>query len=149
MRERARSLVKGIVLIFSLGLLYYLFYRITGGGFICPLNRITGLLCPLCGVTRMCVSLLSLDFSSAFYYNAAVMLLFPIWLAVALYSFYRYVRYGESKMRRVQWAAVVFSAAVLLLFCVFRNIFELGLTPEIKIQFNLFDRNAYGRGGLL
>lgn len=135
MRKRARSLLKGIGLIFSLGLLYYLFYRITDMGFVCPLNRITGLLCPFCGATRMCVSLLSLDLSSAFYYNAAVMLLLPIWIAVALYSFYRYVRYGEGKLCRAQWAAVIFSAAVLLLFCVLRNIFELGLTPEIKIHF--------------
>ncbi len=38
----------------------------------CPFKLIFGIPCPLCGMTRAFVSLLKLDFSAAFEYNAMV-----------------------------------------------------------------------------
>ena len=37
---------------------------------ICPFDYITGIPCPLCGITRSMLCLFELDFSGAFYYHA-------------------------------------------------------------------------------
>lgn len=44
-----------------------LFLYLTGIG--CPLMFITGISCPSCGMTRACLHMLTLDFSSAFHYH--------------------------------------------------------------------------------
>lgn len=48
---------------------------------ICPFKRFTGYPCPACGATRAYLSLLKLDFKSAFYYHP----LFPILLPMVIY----------------------------------------------------------------
>ena len=48
------------------GLLYGIFVSYTGLAIPCLFRKVTGLLCPGCGVTGMCVALLHLDWRGAF-----------------------------------------------------------------------------------
>ena len=46
----------------------------------CPFNKITGLYCPRCGITRMFYSILQLDFYQAFRYNPLLFISLPIFM---------------------------------------------------------------------
>lgn len=92
----------------------------------CPFNRLTGLKCPGCGVTRMIFSLLRLDFKTAFLYNPVIFCLIPVW-AAAFCAFARLKGKGKEKTaKRIKNTAAYFSVAVLVVFGVVRNILPLG-----------------------
>lgn len=88
----------------------------------CVFNQITELKCPGCGVSRMCLALLRLDFNRAFYWNPAAMICLPMIAYLAGYLCYRYVRYGDLRLKKWQewscWIMVVF----LLIFGILRNL---------------------------
>lgn len=133
MKSRAKKLVKDLLIIFFAGLAYYILYRALGIGLSCPTYSISGYLCPLCGATRMLSSLLLLDISSALYYNCALTLLLPLLAAVAASHCYRYIRYDTQDLLTWQRVALIFSVTVLAVFCLLRNIIDLGLTPSPRI----------------
>lgn len=92
----------------------------------CPLNRLTGLKCPGCGVTRMILRILHLDFKTAFFYNPAIFCLVPLW-AAAFCTFMLLEKSGKTAAaQKVKNTAVYFSIAVLVFFGVVRNILPLG-----------------------
>ena len=60
---------------------YFLFARLRANGFpvvTCPLHDLFHLYCPLCGGSRAILSLLRLDFPTAFRVNPAVLLSLPV-----------------------------------------------------------------------
>ena len=83
MQKRLFRLLLGCGIALAAGLLYAHLVRVTGFGIPCIFHTITGLDCPSCGVTRMCMALLRLDFAAAFRYNAAILVLSPLGIAVA------------------------------------------------------------------
>ena len=105
-----------------LGLLYAAFVGATGFGIPCVFRLITGLQCPGCGVSRMCMALLRLDFRAAWRANPAVTALLPLGAAVAADMSVRYVRTGSSRPDKFCNAAMIFMLAVLLVFGVARNL---------------------------
>ena len=79
------------------GLFYAILCILAGHPLIpCMFHTITGLYCPGCGVSRMCLSLLSLDFQSAFQANAAVMLILPPGLIIAFQMAFRYIKKRQA-----------------------------------------------------
>lgn len=72
-----KSFFYAIITFIILNILYYLFFD---GFYPCLIHEYTNLYCPGCGVTRMILSLVQLNFYQAFRYNA---LLF-IYLILAL-----------------------------------------------------------------
>lgn len=105
-----------------LGLLYAAFVGATGLGIPCVFRLITGLQCPGCGVSRMCLSLLRLDFHAAWRANPAVMALLPLGAVVAADMSAKYIRTGSMRSDRFCNAAMMFMLAVLLVFGVARNL---------------------------
>ena len=75
LKERIIILTKNLLILLSVCISYYIFHTLTGLGVLCPLNSLTGLLCPLCGVSRMFIALFKLDFKSALYFNGAFLIL--------------------------------------------------------------------------
>ena len=61
MKERLRKLALGGGALVGLGAVYTAVIFVVGRGLYCPFWKLTGLLCPGCGVTRMCLALLRLD----------------------------------------------------------------------------------------
>ena len=53
-------------------------YLFTGSGIPCIFSEITGLSCPGCGISRMLISMLKLEFYQAFRYNPLVFILLII-----------------------------------------------------------------------
>ena len=61
MKERLKKLAIGGAVLVGLGAAYTALILVIGRGLYCPFWKLTGLLCPGCGVTRMCLALLRLD----------------------------------------------------------------------------------------
>lgn len=78
-------------------LAYLCVLRAFGRGLSCPIRLVTGLYCPGCGVSRMCLRLLRGDLAGAFRANPLLLLALP-WLAGAcLVHLVRYVRRGPGQ----------------------------------------------------
>ena len=68
-----------IFLLGMAGLLYGIFVSYTGLAIPCLFRKVTGLLCPGCGVTGMCVALLHLNWKGAFFCHPVLfVLLLPL-----------------------------------------------------------------------
>lgn len=65
--------------------LFYLLLHFIGIG--CPIKFISGISCPGCGMTRAALSLLQLDFASAFYYHPLFPLVFVMGGSFVLNAF--------------------------------------------------------------
>ncbi len=122
MENRLRRVCLGAGGLLLCGLAYALWLRVVGLGIPCIFHTLTGLDCPSCGVTRMCMALLRLDFKAAFHCNAAIFCLLPLGIAVAARQTYVYVRYGRMQLERWAMVSVVLMIVVLLVFGVVRNL---------------------------
>ena len=122
MQRRLFRLLSGCGIARGVGLLYALFVRVTGLGIPCMFHVVTGFNCPSCGVTRMCMALLRLDFAAAYRYNAAILVLSPLGLAVAARQAWLYVKTGHPKLSKIEMGIISFLIVALLVFGVWRNI---------------------------
>ena len=121
MKKRLGEVIRRYVILLVLGIAYYIFVSLTDIGIPCPFKLITGLQCPGCGVSRMLMSLIRLDFVSAFHYNPVVLLTSPIILFCLIRSDIDYVRTGKASHDRYRFVWIA-ELVILLLFAVLRNI---------------------------
>ncbi len=103
------------------GILYYAFVSLTGIGIPCVFRLITGLQCPGCGISRMLMALVRLDFVSALQCNPAVFLTAPFLLFFLIRSDIDYIRTGKSSLNKYSFVWIA-ALAVLLTYGVIRNI---------------------------
>lgn len=112
MRQRLKTLLlRGAVLV-GAGAAYAGLIAVIGRGLYCPFWRLTGLLCPGCGVTRMCLALLRLDLAGAWRANAALLLALPVLVFLAVRLMWVYLRTGRKMPSRGEeqlvWGLVVY-----------------------------------------
>lgn len=122
---RTKRLVRIITYMFCIimaGFVYGLFVRYTGLAVPCPVRMLTGLKCPGCGVTGMCVALLRLDFKAAFYCHPMLFVLLIPLLAVFAGSAWTYVRDGSWQLKRWQNLILYFCIVLLVGYGIIRNI---------------------------
>lgn len=125
MKKRALTVIKYITSILIIGILYGIFVMNTGIGLPCIFYQVTGLKCPGCGVSRMCLSLMKLDFKRAYHYNEVLFVLSPVLIIVFAYQICRYIRFDETKLTKVQSVIMYIMIALLIFWGVFRNIYKL------------------------
>lgn len=120
--QRLRKIVIGMSVCLLLGMLYALWLSLGGVGIPCIFHVLTGLDCPSCGVTHMCMALLRFDIAAAWRANAAILCLLPVLLLIAGSMIGRYVKTGETRPQR--WVSVLIwsTIIVLLLFGLARNL---------------------------
>ena len=121
MKKRFLKAAGCVVLFLTAGLGYAAFVQKTGWASPCLFREVTGYLCPGCGVTRMCLSLLQLDLAAAFSYNPALFLLTPIFAVIFVPYLAGYIRSGKRELSRAQNRMLYVCIAVLLVFGVVRN----------------------------
>lgn len=122
MQQRLKQVLLYTGIVLGAGLLYALLISRIGFGIPCIFHILTGLDCPSCGISRMCMALLQFRFADAFRYNPAIFCLLPLLLAVAIGYIVRYVRFGSTKTPRWMNIAIVFMICVLILFGIARNL---------------------------
>ena len=121
MKERRNQTVKKYVIVLLCGIAYALFVYVTGWGIPCPIYTATGFQCPACGVSRMLMSILRLDFVSAYHYNPFLFVTSPVLLFCILYPDFVYVKTGSANTGKAQilsWIEIVGA----LIFGVVRNL---------------------------
>lgn len=122
MEQRRRALYKKIAIGLGIGIAYYLFVTLTGWAIPCPLYAITGLYCPGCGITRMFISLLSLEFAQAFHNNAVVCVLLLPAIGFSTMKAIQYVKTGQVTYKRWEGVLVFLALLLTLGFGVIRNL---------------------------
>ncbi len=116
----ARALLCGCLII-GAGLAYAYFVSRTGIAIPCPFRLATGLKCPGCGITHMCVAMLHGDFGAAYRSNRLLFFLLPPIAAALAYDAAIYVRDGIARPGRLQNIFFYACIALLVAFAVLRN----------------------------
>ena len=98
MNKRLIRVIKSYIIILLLFVSYFFINKYTGFGIPCPFHKVTGLLCPGCGITRCLFSILQLHFTEAFHYNPLVFIYLPFIIAYILYKDYLYVYDKKDKI---------------------------------------------------
>ena len=123
MKRRFKRLCAAAAAILAVGLGYAFLGVWLGGTLIpCFIHELTGLYCPGCGLSRMCLALLRLDFAAAFRANTAVFLLLVPGAILTVQLCIQYVKTGRVRPSRRQSIVIGSMIALLLLFAVLRNL---------------------------
>ena len=121
-KARALRLIRWAGLILGIGLAYACFVLWTGLAVPCPFHAVTGLQCPGCGVTRMCLALLRLNFAAAWAANPGLLVLLPLLAALFLKMAAGYVKSGRKTPTKAESTAIWVLVGVLLAYGVVRNL---------------------------
>lgn len=121
MKKRLFKSIALSVSLFVLGCAYAFISSNYGLSIPCLFNKITGLKCPGCGVSRMCVSILNLDFKAAFSYNPVIFIFLPVGVILYFKSIYRYIRYGINRFSAIENNIMIIMIVILIIFGIIRN----------------------------
>lgn len=124
MKERLYKTLKPIFLILLLGIVYVVLIYITDFRIPCPFRYVTGLDCPGCGVSRVILSYLKLDFKTAFYTNPVITVILPILFVDFIYHKYHYVVHDNKKdFNKLENIVLYIMIGALILYAVIKNIY--------------------------
>lgn len=116
MKNRDRWIWLWILII---GILYYIWARVTGIWIPCPFRKITGWLCPGCGITTLFMSLARLDFRGAFHANPFLFITGPVLLAEVIYDYV--LRMKGRKLPKWNQICLYIYLVMLIAFGIIRN----------------------------
>lgn len=117
MKKLDKSLIYMIVIFIFINGAYYFAFK----SFIpCLIHKITGLYCPGCGISRMLISIVKLDFYQAFRYNPFLFVLLVIYL---IYQIIKLITYKlltiEIKLNNKVYISIL---VLTILFGIIRNL---------------------------
>lgn len=121
-RLRLRQRIKPITVFILLGTLYYIWLKITGIGIPCIFRKVTGFLCPGCGITRMAEKVVQLDFKAAFYCNKAAFCTLPFLGIVYVAESVHFIKTGKTEYTMFSKVTVIVICVILILYGIVRNI---------------------------
>lgn len=85
----------------------------------CPIKAITGLYCPGCGITRMLLSIIQLDFYQAFRYNPLLFITLPIFIIFFLNALITKKEPLYNKISNKVWTIIII---IFIAYGILRNI---------------------------
>lgn len=128
MKDRLKRELKKLIIILLVGFCYYLFVRFMGFGLVCMFNAVTGLvfpgglMCPGCGITRMVMAIIRLDFYTAIKSNSFLFVTGPVLIGVLLANEIKYVKTGSRQLSKVNRCILIAETVLMFVFCITRNI---------------------------
>lgn len=120
-KKRLREILKSLSEILILGVGYFLFIRLTNLMIPCPIKLITGKFCPGCGITRMLLAFLRLDFEAAFLANRLLFFMLPVILLLAAVKCFFYIKNGTQKQSKPETIFILILSLLTILFWILRN----------------------------
>jgi hypothetical protein len=124
------KIIKRHIILFLLLIAYFIFGHFTHLYIPCPIHTVFHVYCPGCGVTRMLISIIHLDFVSAFRYNQLLFILLPFGIALYINYIYSVIKKKKAWYQRIPVWVYYLIIILLLIFGVIRNIIP-ALTPII------------------
>ena len=112
--------IKTLCIVLGIGVLYLFWVRMTGLSIPCLFRKMTGWLCPGCGITTLFVRLSRLDFHGAFQANPFLFVTAPLLAAEIIY--YEYAQLKERPLPKWNQRALLVYVAALCVFGMWRNI---------------------------
>lgn len=122
MKKRAIKETKKLIILLIAGISYYLIFKYTNFGIPCIFYKITGFLCPACGISRMLTACLSGDFCSAYGYNKLLFITLPMIIFVLFAEEMRYIKTGNRKLLKSSKIFIYIEIVLLIAFGIARNI---------------------------
>ena len=96
----------------------------------CPIHEIFHVYCPGCGLTRMLLSMLKLDFYQAFRYNPVVCIMTPFIILLYIEKVYSEYKNKKSIVKKIpNWVWYII-LVLMLIYGVLRNIIPY-LAPTV------------------
>ena len=120
-KKRLWTVIKPILEIGVVGICYYIFVLLTGFKIPCLIYLISRKYCPGCGITRMCLAMLRLDFHAAFHANPLLFILLPLMVVYGIWKGGYYVITGKQSNTKAEQIAVVIVFVVTIIFWIMRN----------------------------
>ena len=118
---RRQYVIRTWAKIFAAGGIYLLVILLTPFRIPCPIRVLTGYQCPGCGVTRMLLSLLRLDFRQAFLDNAYVLCILPILIPWGIWRTKGYIDEDIPRFGKFETMLLIFLLAGAVVFAIIRN----------------------------
>lgn len=115
-------ILKKVLYVLVIGIGYYIFTKITGWALPCFFNKIFGVYCPGCGITRMFQAVFSLDFKLAAQANLFV---FVFSIPALIFMFFRakkFISHGYTPYSKTENILVIITTFFAVLFGILRNI---------------------------
>lgn len=111
--------IRDIIVLIVIFLIYTVLIIRFDIGIPCVFYEITGLYCPGCGITRLCLSLFEGDVYQAFRYNPIIFIDLPIlFILFVLNIFFK----KNKNIKKITDVIIIFLATITIIFGVIRNI---------------------------
>ena len=111
--------IRHIIVLIVIFLIYTVLIISFDIGIPCVFYEITGLYCPGCGITRLCLSLFEGDVYQAFRYNPIIFIDLPIlFILFVLNIFFK----NNKNIKKITDVIIIFLATITIIFGVIRNI---------------------------
>lgn len=111
--------IRYIIVLIVIFLIYTVLIISFDIGIPCVFYEITGLYCPGCGITRLCLSLFEGDVYQAFRYNPIIFIDLPIlFILFVLNIFFK----NNKNIKKITDVIIIFLATITIIFGVIRNI---------------------------
>lgn len=126
-QKRLRKVLGAALVLLIGGFAYAGFVRLTGFAVPCIFHVVTGLNCPGCGVTRMCLALLRGDFYGAYAWNRGLFLAAPflaLLLGIVLYRYIWDVR-EKNTLWKVEHGLTIILLIDMLGWGILRNLLHI------------------------
>lgn len=104
----------------AVGFLYFLWISATGICVPCLFRTFTGLKCPGCGMTTMCVNMIRGNLPAAFEANRFIFVTLP--LLIAEFAYIYILRKREEQIPKWNSLIVIIYCAALMMFGIVRNL---------------------------
>lgn len=112
------SIKKGIVYIPIITLLIYLNEKYSI--YIpCIFHKITGLYCPGCGITRMLISIINLNYYQAFRYNPLMFILLPFFIIYYILYYIYWLKNKKLVINNKIWYTLLI---IIIFYGIIRNL---------------------------
>ena len=122
-KKRLKIVIVCSVLCLLIGIGYYIFFKLTNIGLICPIHELFHVDCPGCGISRMIFSIFELDFYQAFRYNPLLFIYLPFIIFIIVDVLKGYVHNRSPKyVSKVPIFVWIILFIITIGFGVIRNI---------------------------
>lgn len=120
-KKRFYQIVKPFMILVLVGIAYAIFIKVTGLAIPCMIRLVTGKHCPGCGLSRMCMALLRLDFREAMRQNCFLFFMLPVFLVYGIWKAITYVKYGNRPSGKVELVGTLLVFVLMVAFWIMRN----------------------------